>query len=192
MKKKKIPLRVCAGCQEQKSKKEMIRVVRTPEGAVDPVIGEVRPDEVDLIGGLAQVDGKARLMLAAPGKRHILLREVRAALRQGVVPDPLLFRLAPPAGDRDDLRPAARLPDAGGQQLGGPPVQQDVRMAAVHGGEIDRTAGLEGVLPVHQHQGAGPALLPGKAYGPHASTPSSTSRLTRVWKSRPMACIIPG
>ena len=35
MKKKKIPLRVCAGCQEQKSKKEMIRVVRTPEGAVE-------------------------------------------------------------------------------------------------------------------------------------------------------------
>ncbi len=35
MKKKKIPLRVCAGCQEQKNKKEMIRVVRTPEGAVE-------------------------------------------------------------------------------------------------------------------------------------------------------------
>ena len=28
-------MRVCAGCQEQKSKKEMIRVVRTPEGAVE-------------------------------------------------------------------------------------------------------------------------------------------------------------
>lgn len=35
MKKKKVPLRVCAGCQEQKSKKEMIRVVRTPEGTVE-------------------------------------------------------------------------------------------------------------------------------------------------------------
>lgn len=35
MKKKKVPLRVCAGCQEQKSKKEMIRVVRTPEGIVE-------------------------------------------------------------------------------------------------------------------------------------------------------------
>ncbi|KMO86277.1 nucleic-acid-binding protein implicated in transcription termination [Megasphaera cerevisiae DSM 20462] len=35
MKQKKIPLRVCAGCQEQKSKKEMIRIVRTPEGAVE-------------------------------------------------------------------------------------------------------------------------------------------------------------
>ncbi len=35
MKKKKMPLRVCAGCQEQKNKKEMIRVVRTPEGTVE-------------------------------------------------------------------------------------------------------------------------------------------------------------
>lgn len=35
MKKRKIPLRVCAGCQEQKSKKEMIRIVRTPEGTVE-------------------------------------------------------------------------------------------------------------------------------------------------------------
>ena len=29
---KKIPLRTCVGCREQKSKKEMIRVIRTPEG----------------------------------------------------------------------------------------------------------------------------------------------------------------
>lgn len=35
MKKRKIPLRVCVGCQEQKNKKDMIRVVRTPEGAVE-------------------------------------------------------------------------------------------------------------------------------------------------------------
>lgn len=35
MKQKRVPLRVCAGCQERKSKKEMIRIVRTPEGAVE-------------------------------------------------------------------------------------------------------------------------------------------------------------
>ena len=28
---KKIPMRKCVGCQEMKSKKEMIRVIRTPE-----------------------------------------------------------------------------------------------------------------------------------------------------------------
>ena len=35
MKTRKTPMRVCAGCQELKSKKEMIRVVRTPEGTVE-------------------------------------------------------------------------------------------------------------------------------------------------------------
>ena len=29
---KKIPVRRCVGCQEKKGKKEMIRVIRTPEG----------------------------------------------------------------------------------------------------------------------------------------------------------------
>ncbi len=31
---KKIPQRQCTGCRERKSKRELIRVVRTPEGAV--------------------------------------------------------------------------------------------------------------------------------------------------------------
>ena len=31
---KKVPLRRCAGCSEQKSKKELVRVVRTPEGTI--------------------------------------------------------------------------------------------------------------------------------------------------------------
>jgi len=34
MKTKKIPLRKCVGCQERKEKKELIRVLRTPEGEV--------------------------------------------------------------------------------------------------------------------------------------------------------------
>jgi predicted RNA-binding protein YlxR (DUF448 family) len=31
---KKIPLRQCLGCREMKPKKELIRVVRSPEGAI--------------------------------------------------------------------------------------------------------------------------------------------------------------
>jgi len=31
---KKIPLRMCVGCQEMKSKKELIRIVRTPQEEV--------------------------------------------------------------------------------------------------------------------------------------------------------------
>jgi len=35
MKTRKIPMRMCLGCQEMKPKKELIRVVRTPEGTVE-------------------------------------------------------------------------------------------------------------------------------------------------------------
>lgn len=31
---KKIPLRQCAGCREMKPKRELIRIVRSPEGAI--------------------------------------------------------------------------------------------------------------------------------------------------------------
>lgn len=39
MKPKKVPMRMCVGCREMKPKRELIRVVRSPEGAVsiDPV-----------------------------------------------------------------------------------------------------------------------------------------------------------
>ena len=34
MRNRKPPLRMCVGCREQKNKRELIRVVRTPEGEV--------------------------------------------------------------------------------------------------------------------------------------------------------------
>lgn len=34
MKQKKIPQRMCVGCQTMKNKKELLRVVRTPEGDI--------------------------------------------------------------------------------------------------------------------------------------------------------------
>ena len=34
MKVKKIPLRMCTGCMEMKPKKELIRIVKSPEGEV--------------------------------------------------------------------------------------------------------------------------------------------------------------
>ena len=43
MKAKKIPLRMCVGCMEHKPKKELIRIVRTPEGEI----------EIDLTGKLS-------------------------------------------------------------------------------------------------------------------------------------------
>ena len=39
MKPKKIPMRMCVGCREMKPERELIRVVRSPEGelSIDPV-----------------------------------------------------------------------------------------------------------------------------------------------------------
>ena len=34
MKTRKLPQRMCAGCKEQKLKKELVRVVRSPEGEI--------------------------------------------------------------------------------------------------------------------------------------------------------------
>ena len=34
MKPKKIPMRMCVGCRESKPKRELIRVVRAPDGTV--------------------------------------------------------------------------------------------------------------------------------------------------------------
>jgi len=34
VKQKKIPLRMCVGCQEMKTKKELLRIVRTPTGDI--------------------------------------------------------------------------------------------------------------------------------------------------------------
>ena len=34
MKPKKIPMRMCVGCREMKEKRDLIRIVRTPEGEV--------------------------------------------------------------------------------------------------------------------------------------------------------------
>ena len=34
MRKRKIPLRMCIGCNEMRPKKELIRVVRSPEGDI--------------------------------------------------------------------------------------------------------------------------------------------------------------
>ena len=34
MKEKKVPMRMCVGCREMKPKKELLRVVRSPEGTV--------------------------------------------------------------------------------------------------------------------------------------------------------------
>lgn len=43
MKKRKIPLRMCLGCNENKPKNELIRVVRSPEGDISVDLGGKKP-----------------------------------------------------------------------------------------------------------------------------------------------------
>lgn len=43
MKPKKIPLRMCVGCRESKPKRELIRVVRGPDGSVSMDPGGKKP-----------------------------------------------------------------------------------------------------------------------------------------------------
>ena len=165
---------------------------RPTEGAAGAIVRKRGTNEVDVPGGFSQVDGEARLVLTATGIGHILVGKCQAAFSHGVIPDLLLFSLAAPAGDGDDLPPAAHLLDAGGQQPGSLAVQQDLRMAIVHGCKGAILGSLDRVLPVHQHQGSGKDFFPVKRYGPHASTPSSTRRLTRFPNSQPTAFIMPG
>ncbi|MGN0753438.1 MAG: RNase P modulator RnpM [Aristaeellaceae bacterium] len=43
MKPKKIPLRMCVGCRESKPKRELIRVVRAPDGSLSMDPGGKKP-----------------------------------------------------------------------------------------------------------------------------------------------------
>jgi hypothetical protein len=43
VKQKKIPMRMCVGCREMKEKRTLIRVVRSPEGAVSMDPGGKKP-----------------------------------------------------------------------------------------------------------------------------------------------------
>ena len=43
MKPKKIPMRMCVGCRESKPKRELIRVVRAPDGTVSMDPGGKKP-----------------------------------------------------------------------------------------------------------------------------------------------------
>lgn len=45
MKPKKIPMRMCVGCRESKPKRELIRVVRAPDGTVSMDPGGKSPAE---------------------------------------------------------------------------------------------------------------------------------------------------
>ena len=88
MKRRHVPMRMCVGCQEMKPKREMVRVVRTPEGEVlvDPTGKKsgrgayVCPDE-----GCLEKAVKARRLEKALGREISpeVLEAVRLRVRAG-------------------------------------------------------------------------------------------------------------
>lgn len=85
---RKLPQRICVGCQEKKSKRELIRIVRTPAGEVT----------VDLTGkqsgrGAYICPQTACLQKAVKGKR--LERNLQVSISPEVI-DTLNRMLAPP------------------------------------------------------------------------------------------------
>ena len=64
MKPRKSPLRTCIGCQEQKDKRELMRIVRTPEGKV-----EMDPSGKKAGRGTYICKKRSCLEAAAKGKR---------------------------------------------------------------------------------------------------------------------------
>ncbi|WP_418790184.1 RNase P modulator RnpM [Phosphitispora sp. TUW77] len=64
VKKKKIPMRMCLGCQEMRPKKELIRVVRTPDDIIEIDAGGKRSGR-----GAYICPTKECLLKAVKGKR---------------------------------------------------------------------------------------------------------------------------
>lgn len=83
---KKIPQRMCVGCGQMKAKKELIRVVRTPEGFID-----LDPTGKKSGRGAYVCPDPACLTAAVKGKRlekaleHPISDEVLQRLEQGMV-----------------------------------------------------------------------------------------------------------
>ena len=77
MKERKVPLRKCAGCGESKPKKELVRVVRAPDGAVSLDLVGKKPGRGAYVCPDAECLRRAR-------KSRALERAFSAAMPDGV------------------------------------------------------------------------------------------------------------
>lgn len=73
---KKIPQRMCVGCREMKPKKELLRVVRTPEGEI----------AIDFTG---KKSGRGAYLCPQDAclKRAVKQKQLERALEQGISPE---------------------------------------------------------------------------------------------------------
>ena len=81
MQQKKIPMRQCLGCREMKPKKELIRVVRSPEGEIS----------LDFRG---KANGRGAYLCPDPGclKKAIRAKSLERAL-DSAIPEEIYARL---------------------------------------------------------------------------------------------------
>ena len=77
MKTRKIPMRMCVGCREMKPKKELLRVVKSPEGAI-------AFDRVGKAPGRGAYVCKSAECLAKAVKTHALERQLECSVSEEV------------------------------------------------------------------------------------------------------------
>ena len=77
---KKLPQRQCTGCREMKNKKEMLRVIRTPEG-------EIRLDTTGKMNGRGAYVCFSAECLQKAVKNHGLERSLKTAVPQEIYED---------------------------------------------------------------------------------------------------------
>lgn len=73
---RKVPLRICAGCQAKRPKKELVRIVRTPEDTV----------EIDFTG---KRSGRGTYLCYDPGclKKAVKGKRIEKNLHRAVLPE---------------------------------------------------------------------------------------------------------
>ncbi|MBQ7726041.1 MAG: YlxR family protein [Clostridia bacterium] len=75
---KKIPMRMCTGCREMKPKRELIRVVKTPEG-------EIKLDPVGKMSGRGAYVCRSSVCLQKAEKSGALNRAFSSAIPKEVI-----------------------------------------------------------------------------------------------------------
>lgn len=74
---KKIPMRMCVGCREMKPKKELIRIVKTPEG-------EIKLDTTGKLNGRGAYVCKASACLARAQKSGALSKAFETSVSEEI------------------------------------------------------------------------------------------------------------
>ena len=77
LKQRRVPMRMCVGCREMKPKKELLRVVKSPEGAI-------AFDRVGKAPGRGAYVCKSAECLARAVKTHALERQLECSVSEEV------------------------------------------------------------------------------------------------------------